>query len=175
MPTVKLKLGALFDVPPVVPAVIVVAVALLLDIFTVGVPVNVRPVAVAVVQTVPEPVVVILPVPKVIARVVVLEEENAAQLKVDVLVPTSKVPLFKVTVPVAVIALGITYVGVSFSKTPSSLIDENDFPLVVMVLEAKLASVIVLALVEALNDPPDGNDKLPVTVKVEAAAPNTIA
>jgi hypothetical protein len=96
---VKLKLSAFVDAPPAVdPAETVVAVAELLDILTVGVPVYVKPVAVAVVNTVPDPVVVMFPVPKIIDRVLELLEKNNPVDKVEVLVPTSSVPAVNVYV-----------------------------------------------------------------------------
>ena len=79
-----LKLSALVAAPPVVAGVIVEAVELLFEILTVGVPVKVRFVDIAVFhKEAPEPVTVILPVvPKVIALVLALLELNKPQDKV---------------------------------------------------------------------------------------------
>jgi hypothetical protein len=63
VPDVILKLNTLLAVPPVTWAFIVEAVALLRDMLTVGVPVYVKFVALFVVQDVPVPVTVMLPVP----------------------------------------------------------------------------------------------------------------
>jgi len=82
---VKLKsnefAGPLLDVPDVT----VVAVAELLDILTVGVPVYDNPFALAVSNTVPDPVVVMLPVPNAITLVFALLDENSPQDSVNVL------------------------------------------------------------------------------------------
>ena len=108
---IKLKLIA--DAEPAV-LVTVTAVAVLLSILTLLVPVTVNPVTPVTFHTVPVPVVVILPVPNAKVLVFVLDDKN---------VPTDKfTPLFMVIVPA-----NSSYVPVVLIRAPVPTVTVPEF------------------------------------------------
>jgi hypothetical protein len=133
VPTVTLKLSELASVNPV--ATMIVAVALLFDMFTVGVPDTVREVLL-VLNTVPDPLVVMLPVPNAKVRVPEVELNNPVEsVKVD----NVKVP------PVKVNVLVVPNVSALPNVTLNALLIELLIitPLVVIVLVAAMVKVPV--------------------------------
>lgn len=117
----------------------VVAVAVLLDTFTTGVPVMDRLVVVAVVHTVPVPLTVILPVPKAITRAV------APLLLNNPVVNVNPLRLSVPAVRVVVLVLAVVKALSSCHEPPTPLKvtgAAKDTPLVDTVLEVVAVNVI---------------------------------